>query len=243
MLSISEILEITTIWGFAIRLLIAAVLGFCIGLERQWTKHQAGILTNVIVCVGAYAYTAFSYIAAGDNVDVTRIAAQVASGIGFLGAGLIIRDGTNIRGLSTAATIWATAAVGILCTTDNISYSFIVAITIVIFHLCLHPFSAYIDKKNNYDSEKKNRIECFYKISINCAEENETDIRSHLLRVIRNKNDVRLHNLESTPTDDGNVKIRAYIATVKKNDDTVESILAHIGKDEGIKSAGWKITD
>ena len=124
----ADILDITTMTGFLLRLLIAIVLGFFVGLERQWTKHQAGILTNVIVCVGAYAYCAFSYISdGGSNVDVTRIAAQVVCGIGFLGAGLILRDGTNIRGLSTAATIWTTAAIGILCTVPNILYS-------VLFH-------------------------------------------------------------------------------------------------------------
>ena len=115
-----EILDITAFLGFAIRLALAIFLGFIVGFERQWTKHQAGILTNVIVCVGAYAYTAFSYIALGDNIDVTRIAAQVVSGVGFLGAGLILRDGAKISGLSTAATIWTTAAVGILCTLENI---------------------------------------------------------------------------------------------------------------------------
>mgnify|MGYP002109081398 CR=1 FL=1 len=94
-----EILDITSFLGFAIRLALAIFLGFIVGFERQWTKHQAGILTNVIVCVGAYAYTAFSYIALGDNIDVTRIAAQVVSGVGFLGAGLILRDGAQLRQL------------------------------------------------------------------------------------------------------------------------------------------------
>lgn len=240
---LSEILNITTLCGFTVRLFISALLGFIIGLERQCTKHQAGILTNVIVCVGAYAYTSFSYISAGSNIDVTRVAAQVVSGIGFLGAGLIIRDGINIRGLSTAATIWATAAVGILCTAQNILYSITVAITIVIFHLVLHPFSSYINKRNNYTNGKEKNMECFYKISINCTEENETTIRSHLIKIIRNKNNVLLHNLESNSSDKSNVKIRAYISTAQKNDDVVESVLAHIGKDNGIISAGWKIAD
>lgn len=97
--------------------------------------------------MGAYAYTAFSYIALGDNIDVTRIAAQVVSGVGFLGAGLILRDGAKISGLSTAATIWTTAAVGILCTLENIYYAIIVAAAIVIVHLVLHPLSDYINKK------------------------------------------------------------------------------------------------
>lgn len=237
----AEILDITTILGFSLRLLIAIVLGFIVGLERQWTKHQAGILTNVIVCVGAYSYSAFSYIANQDNVDVTRIAAQIVCGIGFLGAGLILRDGTNIKGLSTAATIWATAAIGILCTLPNIIYSIIVAVAIVFLHLILHPLSAFINSKTQYDKEKERKVECLYKISIKCTEESESDVRSCLVKIIRNKNGVLLHNLESNDSDDGNVKIRAYITTVKKNDDIVESIIAYIGKEEGIISAGWKI--
>lgn len=238
----ADILDITTMTGFSLRLLIAIVLGFFVGLERQWTKHQAGILTNVIVCVGAYAYCAFSYIAdGGSNVDVTRIAAQVVCGIGFLGAGLILRDGTNIRGLSTAATIWTTAAIGILCTIPNILYSVLVAAVIVLLHLVLHPLSAYIDKKNNYDKDKLEKTVCIYKISIKCTEESETEIRSHLVKTIRDKNNVLLHNLESNSTDDGNIKIRAYISTAKKNDEVIEDLLIHIGKDDGIISAGWKL--
>lgn len=238
----ADILDITTMTGFSLRLLIAIVLGFFVGLERQWTKHQAGILTNVIVCVGAYAYCAFSYIAdGGSNVDVTRIAAQVVCGIGFLGAGLILRDGTNIRGLSTAATIWTTAAIGILCTVPNILYSVLVAVVIVFLHLVLHPLSAHIDKKNNYDKDKLEKTVCIYKISIKCTEESETEIRSHLVKTIRDKNNVLLHNLESNSTDDGNIKIRAYISTAKKNDEVIEDLLIHIGKDDGIISAGWKL--
>lgn len=144
------ILDITAFSGFTIRLALAIVLGFIVGFERQWTKHQAGILTNVIVCVGAYAYTAFSCMALGNDNDTTRVAAQVVSGIGFLGAGLIIRDGTKVSGLSTAATIWTTAAIGILCTLDNIYYAVIVAAAIVIVHLVLHPFSDYINKKSQW---------------------------------------------------------------------------------------------
>ena len=225
-----EILDITSFLGFAIRLALAIFLGFIVGFERQWTKHQAGILTNVIVCVGAYAYTAFSYIALGDNIDVTRIAAQVVSGVGFLG-------------LSTAATIWTTAAVGILCTLENIYYAIIVAAAIVIVHLVLHPLSDYINKKSHYNKDRRDKEETTYKISILCKESSEIDIRSHLIKTIREKNDVLLHNLESNDSSNGDIKIKAYITTAKKNNDVVESIIVHIGKDEGIISAGWKITE
>ena len=218
------ILDITAFSGFSIRLALAIVLGFVVGFERQWTKHQAGILTNVIVCVGAYAYTAFSCMALGNDNDTTRVAAQVVSGIGFLGAGLIIRD-------------------GILCTLDNIYYAVIVAAAIVIVHLVLHPFSDYINKKSHYNKDRRDREETMYKISILCKESSEIDIRSHLIKTIREKNDVLLHNLESNDEINGDVKIKAYITTAKKNNDVVESIIVHIGKDEGIISAGWKITE
>ena len=208
------ILDITAFSGFAIRLALAIVLGFVVGFERQWTKHQAGILTNVIVCVGAYAYTAFSCIELGNNIDVTRV-----------------------------ATIWTTAAIGILCTLDNIYYAVIVAAAIVIVHLVLHPFSDYINKKSHYNKDRRDREETMYKISILCKESSEIDIRSHLIKTIREKNDVLLHNLESNDEINGDVKIKAYITTAKKNNDVVESIIVHIGKDEGIISAGWKITE
>ena len=94
------ILDITAFSGFTIRLARAIVLGFVVGFERQWTKHQAGILTNVIVCVGAYAYTAFSCITLGNNNDTTRVAAGVVSGIGFLGAGVIFVHRGGVVGLT-----------------------------------------------------------------------------------------------------------------------------------------------
>lgn len=237
----AEILDITTVTGFSLRLIIAIILGLLVGFERQWTRHQAGILTNVIVCIGAYAYCAYAYIAGDDNIDITRIAAQIVCGVGFLGAGLILRDGTNIKGLATAATIWTTAAIGVLCTVSNILYAIIVALAVVILHLILHPLSSKINKIRQYNKDKERNIECLYKITIKCTEEFETDIRSHLIKTIREKNDVLLHNLDSMAADDGNIKIKAYITTVKKNNDLVESIFAHIGKDEGIISAGWNI--
>lgn len=243
MQNFTQMIDITSLSGFSIRLAIAILLGFLVGLERQWTKHQAGILTNVIVCVGAYAYTAFSFVINQNDTDLTRVAAQVVSGVGFLGAGLILRDGTNIRGLSTAATIWTTAAIGILCTLPNIAYAVIVALAIVVLHLVLHPLSSKINKLRSYDKEKRAKSECLYKISVTCADNCEVDIRAHLMSALKDSRDIILHNLESSDTDDGNTKIRAYVSAAKKNDEAIESILNRIGKDEGIIRAGWTITE
>lgn len=151
---------ITTISGFAIRLLIAAGLGILIGAERQLTKHRTGILTNVIVCVGSFAFTAFSYLAKDGSSDVTRIAAQIVSGIGFLGAGVIISDGTKIKGINTAASIWASASVGILCCLDKWWFAALVAGTIVLAHIIIHPITEFITKKQEYFLSVRLQLQC-----------------------------------------------------------------------------------
>src|SRR6516225_10064767 len=97
---------------FTISLATAFVLGAAIGAERQWRQRMAGLRTNALVSVGAALFVLLGTSVSGG--DGLRVAAQVVSGIGFLGAGVIMRDGLNVRGLNTAATLWCSAAVGTL---------------------------------------------------------------------------------------------------------------------------------
>ena len=101
----------------AIRMVLAAILGAAIGLEREIHEHPAGMRTHLLVSLGSAIFTVLSIhgfggIAGQAPVDPTRIAAQIVSGIGFLGAGAILKYGTSIRGLTTAASLWTAAAVG-----------------------------------------------------------------------------------------------------------------------------------
>ena len=102
-----------TLISYFLRLILACVLGGMIGLERDLHGRNAGIRTNMLVCVGSALFTIVSISAQG--ADPSRIAAQIVCGIGFLGAGAILKDGFNIRGLTTAAYMWFIAAVGISC--------------------------------------------------------------------------------------------------------------------------------
>ena len=104
------------------RLSLAAVLGGAIGFERELRDREAGLRTHLLVCLGSALFTIVSaygfreFLTSGDQViraDPTRIAAQIVTGIGFLGAGAIIRQGLSVRGLTTAATLWVSAAIGI----------------------------------------------------------------------------------------------------------------------------------
>lgn len=238
--------SIVNIDGFVLHMVVAGVLGGIVGLERQWSRHQAGILTTLIVSLGSYAFTAFGYLLSDASVDLTRIAAQVVSGIGFLGAGVILREGGNVRGLNTAATVWASASIGILCCLNNLTYACLIAASIILFHLILHPVSDFLAQKRKYEkSEKKKNVETYYKISVSCPEEYELEIRKSIMSIIKNEPDALLHNMESTNDTDqkGIKKIRAYITTKKDNDTLIESIIMKVGKNEEIISAGWKIDE
>ena len=99
--------------GYAFRLLLAAVLGAAVGLEREIHDHPAGMRTHLLVSLGSAGFTVLSiagFPAAG--ADPARVAAQIVTGIGFLGAGAILKQGVTITGLTTAASLWVVAAIG-----------------------------------------------------------------------------------------------------------------------------------
>jgi putative Mg2+ transporter-C (MgtC) family protein len=95
------------------RLAVAAVLGGVIGAEREVSDQPAGLRTHILLTVGACLFTLISAYGFGPNSDPSRLAAQIVTGVGFLGGGAILRHGITIRGLTTAASIWATCALGV----------------------------------------------------------------------------------------------------------------------------------
>ena len=118
----------------AVRLLVSAALGGLIGLEREIHGHPAGTRTHLLVALGSAIFTVLSMHGFAGQVDPTRIAAQIVSGIGFLGAGAIIRSGASVRGLTTAASLWACAAIGLAAGAAYYSVAF-VGTAIIVFSL------------------------------------------------------------------------------------------------------------
>ena len=100
----------------ALSILLATVLGAAIGLERELSGKAAGLRTNVLICLGAAVFTIISKrMVEGTDGSVARIAAQIVTGVGFLGAGAVIQDRHGVHGLTTAATIWLVASIGMAC--------------------------------------------------------------------------------------------------------------------------------
>ena len=117
----SEVIQMIDLFDFnylvLLRLAAAFVFGGIIGMEREGTKHEAGLRTHIIVCLGAATIMVLSELLVaqyGGNTDIMRMGAQVISGIGFLGVGCIIVDGNRVRGITTAAGIWTTACIGLV---------------------------------------------------------------------------------------------------------------------------------
>src|SRR6201996_2247326 len=127
------------------RLLLALILGACIGVERQWRQRAAGLRTNALVCFGAAAFVDLgSTIAPG----TTQIIGYVVSGVGFLGAGAIMKDGGNVRGLNTAATLWCSAAVGAYAGAGKALEAAFVAGLLIAINSVLRPLSQFIDQRS-----------------------------------------------------------------------------------------------
>jgi len=133
---------------FIIRLVIASAAGLLIGFERQWHQKAAGLRTNGLVSTGSAIYVLLSIAITQQGGDVTRIIGQVVSGIGFLGAGIIFKEGFTVHGLSTAATVWCSAAVGCLAAAGYYIETLISTLAVLTVNWVLLPVDIWLGKRN-----------------------------------------------------------------------------------------------
>ncbi len=191
---------------FIIRIGVALILGFLLGLEREVTNKTAGLRTHILVCLGACAFTiisiyGFPTFAGGDNVvvenstgirDTGRVAAQVVSGIGFIGAGAVLRNGPMIIGLTTAATLWLSAAIGMTCGVGMYGLATLTTISSVAVLTVIRIF----ERKILPSSVKKTRR---YKITLYCNVEKTNEIRDYLKETVDNIEDFSFKKLFENP--------------------------------------------
>lgn len=172
------------------RILVAIGLGSAIGLERQWRLRTAGIRTNALVSVGAALFVIVGAIGIeGSNADPTRVAAQVVSGIGFLGAGVILRDGFDIRGLTTAATLWCAAAIGSLAGAGMEVMALIGAVSIIATNTLLRPLSRIVSSRKTphplaVDPGDDEEVPADYLLEVVTTEKSEPRVRGLVLQAV-----------------------------------------------------------
>jgi len=126
---------------------LATILGIAIGLERQWRSRMAGLQTMALVSMGSALFTLMGAYDLPTQGDRNRVAAQIVTGIGFLGAGVIIKVGMTVLGLNTAATLWATAAVGTLCGVWMWREAVVGTLLIIVGNGLFYPLSKWIDRR------------------------------------------------------------------------------------------------
>jgi putative Mg2+ transporter-C (MgtC) family protein len=131
------------------RLLLAAAIGAVLGLEREWRMKTAGLRTNILIALGSAVFTVVSHdmVAGIAGADPARIAAQIVTGIGFLGAGAIMRTDSGIHGLTTAATVWVNASLGVAVGGGEYRLAIIGATITLAVLLVLHPIEVSLDRR------------------------------------------------------------------------------------------------
>ena len=220
-----------------LNLFVAACLGAAIGLERQWRQHLAGLRTNTLVALGAAIFITYPR-AAGDHDGATRIAAQVVSGIGFLGAGVIFKEGLNVRGLNTAATLWCSAAVGLLAGEGLALYGLIGAFLVIGANVGLRPLVRAINRQPMETSEEEQH----YVISIECRAAFATDLRARIVQDVAEVPDLHFTELDSAFIGEtGRVEVTATVASPKRRELALEAIVGRFAEREGVIRTSWRL--
>ncbi|OPJ55831.1 MgtC/SapB family protein [Alkalithermobacter paradoxus] len=221
---------------FILRISLAFILGGIIGFERQKRQRMAGLRTNVLVSLGAFLFVTLSMTLEGES-SPSRVAAQIVSGIGFLGAGVIIRDGINVRGLNTAATLWCSAAIGVLTSAGLIKE----AVAGTLFVLIANIYLRHMIKKAEDHSESGDKFETAYILRVVCSKKSEFHIRALLIHMLQQE-DVMLTNLESDDIQSSeHVEVTAKLISIMKNHSVLEKIASRISLESGISSVGWEV--
>lgn len=219
------------------RLVLALVLGTLIGFERQYHQRAAGLRTNALVATGSALFVMVSTLAPGER-SPTRVAAQVASGIGFLGGGVILREGLSIRGLNTAATLWCAAAVGSLAGSGIYAVSVFGTLAVVVANLGLRPLALLVNAQPQRNTETDLKYQCL----VSCEAGKESGLRSLLQQQLTNES-LELRELATERSSDGTGHLRAIIDSSDRDDSLIERIVSFIAEQPGVTAASWSIVE
>ncbi len=221
---------------FALNLGVALLMGIAIGLERQFRQHPAGLRTNALVCVGAALFVSLSRLMA-DHDSPTRIASYIVSGIGFLGGGVILREGLTVRGMNTAATLWCTAAVGTLAGAGFPWHALIGTTTVLGLHLGLRPIARRIDSRLKTAVD----VETLYQIRVSCRQAQEGLIRTILLRHINSIAGMTVQRISTQEAGlDGQAAVVADVYSIDRKDRCMQEVMSRLNIEPDVQAVSWE---
>lgn len=229
---------------FAARVGTAFALGAIVGAERELRRHhEAGLRTNSLVAGGAALFVSVATMV-DHEASPTRVAGQVVSGIGFLAGGVIIRDGMSIQGLTTAATLWCCAAIGVLAGSGFLLPAIIGTAIVLTLHVMIRPLKIRLEarlKKSKAESPPKHHTE--YHLRVVCGIGHEQPVRAKVLDAVRGQDALALRGLHGEPGSRAGERIvTGEIHATEATDALLEGIVAELSALEGVSSAGWHQT-
>ncbi|GAC1371972.1 MAG: MgtC/SapB family protein [Pseudarthrobacter sp.] len=223
------------------RVCLGLGLGAMVGLERQWRARLAGLRTNALVSLGSTLFVLFSVSTMqGTSGDPTRMAAQIVSGIGFLGAGVIMKHGASISGLNTAATLWATAAIGALAGSGMWQLAIIGTIAIMITNTLLRPIGRLMDKQPG--TTLREPASASYVFRATCHDAAEAHIRALVVQAVT-RTEFRLHSVESFDVGDGLVRVQAAVTALERDDRLLESAVSRLSLEPHVTTVSWAVDE
>ncbi len=211
------------------------VLGTLIGLERQWRQRSAGLRTNVLVAVGAAAFTDLGMRLLGAD-GATRIIAYVISGIGFLGAGVILKDGTNIRGLNTAATLWCSAAVGTLAGSGMTAEATTLAGFVLAGNTLLRPLVNWVNRR----PITADVTEAKYMVHAVCHPRDVSEVRD-LLDTELDRASYPIRGVEARSDGDEQVELVAVLVPSTADEAELDGVVAALDRSALVLSSTWSV--
>jgi putative Mg2+ transporter-C (MgtC) family protein len=216
-----------------VSLLSAFVLGTLIGAERQYRQRSAGLRTNALVAVGAAAFVDLALLIGGTDGAV-RVIAYVVSGIGFLGAGVIMKEGPNVRGLNTAATLWASAAVGACAGVDRVAEAALMTFFILACNTLLHPL---VNAINRLPIEEE-LSEATYEVQVETGRESIGEVRELLTNVLERAN-YPVRDIDVGERTTPMTEINATLVSTAVDPAELDDVVATLERSPLVSFASW----
>ncbi len=224
-----------TLDAAALNMALALICGALIGSERQVRQRMAGVRTNALVALAAAGFVVFSGLYP-DELSPTRVGAQVVTGIGFLGAGIIFRNGFTIHGLNTAATLWCSAAVGILAGGGALTFAIALTLMIVFVNLGLRPVVKWIKRRTRAGMP----MALDYRIVVTTVPKHEGKVRGLVLQKLSFPG-AHVNSIESSGPDATGEVTLDILASVEDRDDTMlRSAITPLTADARVHRLGWE---
>jgi putative Mg2+ transporter-C (MgtC) family protein len=216
-----------------VALALAFLLGGLIGLERQFRQRNAGLRTNVLVATGAAAFVDLGLRMAGEESAV-RVVSYVVSGIGFLGAGVIMKEGMQVRGLNTAATLWASAAVGACAGGGQWAEAAMVAAFVLAGNTLLRPLAEAVNRL----PIRGGQTEAHYRLHVVCRPLDVTEVRD-LIDAECERHHYPVREIEVLTETEDTLELAASLAPSSADEGELDAIVTHLEHSDAVESATW----